>query len=516
MQRLKLPIGIQTFRDIREGGYYYVDKTAFAHRLATTGKYYFLSRPRRFGKSLFLDTLAELFAGNEPLFRGLTCHDKWDWGKKHPVIRISFAEGRLESREQLDRRIDDLLRINQEALGITCPPGLDIPGRFGELIRRAEHQFGQRAVILVDEYDKPILDNLTDPEVARAMREGLRNLYSVIKGQDAHIQFAFLTGVSKFSKVSIFSGLNNLNDITVDAAYSAICGYTEADVDTVFAPELEGLDRQEIRNWYNGYRWLGESVYNPFDLLLLFDKRDFRPYWFETGTPTFLVDLLRSRQTFTPQLDALYASDQLLNAFDVEHIGTEALLWQTGYLTIQDVRRRGARADYRLGYPNQEVESAFNEALLLALTPNPSTTSAHIGRLYDLLQTLDWPALRAHFESLFASIPADWYRANPVLHYEGYWASVFYSHLASLGLDLTPEDVTHQGRIDLTLRLPQAIVIMEFKRIDGDQPTGEAMAQLQQKGYADKYRADGRPIWLLGVEFSSATRNVVGWDVQPA
>jgi hypothetical protein len=516
MQRLKLSIGIQTFRDIREGGYYYVDKTAFAHRLATTGKYYFLSRPRRFGKSLFLDTLAELFAGNEPLFRGLTCHDQWDWSKKYPVIRLSFAEGRLESREQLDRRIDDLLRINQEALGITCPPGLDIPGRFGELIRRAEHRFGQRAVILVDEYDKPILDNLTDPDVARAMREGLRNLYSVIKGQDAHIQFAFLTGVSKFSKVSIFSGLNNLNDITVDAAYSAICGYTEADIDTVFAPELEGLDRDEIRRWYNGYRWLGESVYNPFDLLLLFDKRDFRPYWFETGTPTFLVDLLRSRQTFTPQLDALYASDQLLNAFDVEHIGTEALLWQTGYLTIQDVRRRGARADYRLGYPNQEVESAFNEALLLALTPNPSTTSAHISRLYDLLQTLDWPALRAHFESLFASIPADWYRANPVLHYEGYWASVFYSHLASLGLDLTPEDVTNQGRIDLTLKLPQAIVIMEFKRIDGDAPTGEAMAQLRQRGYADKYRADGRPVWLLGVEFSSATRNVVGWDVQPA
>jgi hypothetical protein len=516
MSRRKLPIGIQTFRDIREGGYYYVDKTAFAHRLATTGKYYFLSRPRRFGKSLFLDTLAELFAGNEPLFRGLYCHDKWDWGKKYPVIRISFGGGRLASREGLEAHIADELDANAQRLGLDILAAADSHLRFRHLIQAAVKYHGQRVVVLVDEYDKPILDNLTDPGVARAMREGLRNLYSVIKDQDAHIQFAFLTGVSKFSKVSIFSGLNNLNDITVDATYSAICGYTEADVDTVFAPELEGLDRDEIRRWYNGYRWLGESVYNPFDLLLLFDKRDFRPYWFETGTPTFLVDLLRSRQTFTPQLDALYASDQLLNAFDVEHIGTEALLWQTGYLTIQDVRRRGARADYRLGYPNQEVESAFNEALLLALTPNPSTTSAHISRLYDLLQTLDWPALRAHFESLFASIPADWYRANPVLHYEGYWASVFYSHLASLGLDLTPEDVTNQGRIDLTLRLPQAIVIIEFKRIDGDQPTGEAIAQLRQRGYADKYRADGRPIWLLGVEFSSTTRNVVGWDIAQA
>jgi hypothetical protein len=512
--RKRLPIGIQTFREIREGGYYYVDKTAFAHRLATTGKYYFLSRPRRFGKSLFLDTLAELFAGNEPLFRGLTCHDKWDWGKKHPVIRISFAEGRVQSRTELDQRIRWNLEQNRERLGITCPDVDDIPGCFANLIQAAEKQFGQRTVVLVDEYDKPILDNLTEPDVARAMREGLRNLYSVIKGQDSHIRFAFLTGVSKFSKVSIFSGLNNLNDITVDATYSAICGYTEADVDTVFAPELEGLDRDDIRRWYNGYNWLGESVYNPFDLLLLFDKRDFRAYWFETGTPTFLVDLLRSRQTFTPQLDTLVADDQLLGAFDVEYIGTEALLWQTGYLTITDVERLGGLVQYQLGYPNREVESAFNQALLRAWVP-PQVPTQPLPLLKKWF-ALDWPALRAHFESLFASIPADWYRANPVLHYEGYWASVFYSHLASLGLDLTPEDVTNQGRIDLTLKLPQAIVILEFKRIDGDAPTGEAMAQLRQRGYADKYRADGRPIWLLGVEFSSATRNVVGWDVQPA
>ncbi|WP_424860038.1 ATP-binding protein [Tepidimonas sp. HKU77] len=513
MQRLKLPIGIQTFRDIREGGYYYVDKTAFAHRLATTGKYYFLSRPRRFGKSLFLDTLAELFAANEPLFRGLYCHDKRDWSKRHPVIRISFAEGRLESREQLDERIRELLDNHQRSLGIHCEHR-SISGCFGELIERATQKYGQRAVVLVDEYDKPILDNLTDPDVARAMRDGLMNLYSVIKGQDGHIEFAFLTGVSKFRTASIFSGLNNLNDITVDAAYSAICGYTEADVDTVFAPELEGLDRDDIRRWYNGYRWLGESVYNPFDVLLLLQERTFRAYWFETGTPTFLVDLLRSRQTFIPQLDTLVADDQLLGAFDVEYIGTEALLWQTGYLTITGVERLGGLVQYQLGYPNREVESAFNQALLRAWVP-PQVPTQPLPLLKKWF-ALDWTALRAHFESLFASIPADWYRANPVLHYEGYWASVFYSHLASLGLDLTPEDVTNQGRIDLMLRLPQAIVIIEFKRIDGDQPTGEAMAQLRQRGYADKYRADGRPIWLLGVEFSSTTRNVEGWEVEPA
>ncbi|MDR2690263.1 MAG: AAA family ATPase, partial [Azoarcus sp.] len=252
MSRKKLPIGIQTFAKIREADYYYVDKTAFALKMIEEGTAYFLSRPRRFGKSLFLDTLAELLAGNEPLFRGLFCHDKWDWKIKYPVIRISFAEGIMGSRAKLEARIHRILAENERLLGVEKDEG-DIPDRFIALIQAAEAKFGQRAVILVDEYDKPILDNLTKPDLAIAMRDGLRNLYSVIKGQDAHIKFAFLTGVSKFSKVNIFSGLNNLSDITLDAEYSNICGYTDADVDTTFAPELEGLDRDNIRHWYNGY-----------------------------------------------------------------------------------------------------------------------------------------------------------------------------------------------------------------------------------------------------------------------
>ncbi|MDR1661549.1 MAG: AAA family ATPase, partial [Azoarcus sp.] len=251
MTRKKLPIGIQTFAKIREDNCYYVDKTAFALRMIEEGTAYFLSRPRRFGKSLFLDTLAELFAGNEPLFRGLYCHDKWDWSVKYPVIRISFADGVMESRAGLDARILDILAENEQRLGLETGCG-EIPGRFIRLIQGAAGKFGQRAVVLVDEYDKPILDNLTRPDLGIEMRDGLRNLYSVIKGQDAHIKFALLTGVSKFSKVNIFSGLNNLNDITLDAEYSDICGYTDMDVDTVFAPELEGLDRDEIRHWYNG------------------------------------------------------------------------------------------------------------------------------------------------------------------------------------------------------------------------------------------------------------------------
>ena len=243
------------------------------------------------------------------------------------------------------------------------------------MIERAAIACGQRVVVLVGEYDKPTLGNLTQPDIARDMRDGLRNLYSVIKDNDAHIRFAFLTGVpllgSSLSKVSIFSGLNNLRDITVVAAYSTLCGYTEADVDTVFAPELPGLDRAELRRWYDGYNWTGDAVYNPFGMLLLFQDREFRPYWFETGTPTFLVELLTARGFFTPGLAGLIADDAMLSAFDVDHLATEALLWQTGYLTFHGTRCTGARTEYTLGYPNLEVEAALNNHLAKALVGEP-------------------------------------------------------------------------------------------------------------------------------------------------
>ena len=242
LTRKKLPIGIQTFREIREDDCYYVDKTGMAVDLVRTGKAYFLSRPRRLGKSLFLDTLRELFEGNRALFTGLAAEPVWDWSKKFPVIRVSFSDGVLQSRAELDQRIAEILTDNERRLGLQS--GHDsISGRFSDLIRQAHQATGQRAVVLVDEYDKPILDNIDNQAVALEMRDGLKNLYSVLKGSDEHLKFVFLTGVSKFSKVSLFSGLNNLKDITIDARYSALCGYTGADGDTVFAPGLPGLGR---------------------------------------------------------------------------------------------------------------------------------------------------------------------------------------------------------------------------------------------------------------------------------
>ena len=511
MKRKKLPIGIQTFSEIRSEGYYYADKTAFCLKLAEQGKYYFLSRPRRFGKSLLIDTLGELFSGNQALFTGLYVEDKWDWSVQYPVIRISFGGGIIENKADLTNKIQEQLRINQEILHITCQDQ-STSVCFAELVRLTHEKTGQRVVILVDEYDKPILDNLLKPDVAKEIRDGLRNFYSVIKDCDAHIKFAMLTGVSKFSKVSLFSGLNNLRDITISSEFSSICGYTDEDINTVFAPELEGLDREQIRRWYNGYNWTGTSVYNPFDVLLLFQERQFKAHWFETGSPTFLIDLLAQRGFFTPDLAQRQTSLELLSAFDVEKISSEALLFQTGYLTISRLEEPLPNYwIYVLGYPNHEVETSLNAALLGAFGLDEQKALHNRLSLLKQLKSNDFAQMQTLFTAFFASIPHDWYRNNPIAQYEGYYASVFYSYFAALGLDIILEDTTNQGRIDMTVKFNEQVYLFEFKVVEFI-PDGKALQQLQDRGYAEKYLALGQPIHLIGVEFSKESRSVVGFE----
>jgi hypothetical protein len=516
LPRRKLPIGIQTLAKLREEDCYYVDKTSLAIDLIESGTYFFLSRPRRFGKSLLVDTLKELFEGNRPLFEGLAAEQRWDWSKRYPVIRISFSDGVAQNAAALNHRIQSNLRANRAALGLPRPadvPLEDPAGNLADLIEQAHARFGAPVVVLIDEYDKPILDNITNPDVALVMREGLKNLYSVLKGADPHLKFVLLTGVSKFSKVSLFSGLNNLRDITLDARWSSLCGYTDRDVDTVFAPELPGLDREEIRAWYNGYNWLGESVYNPFDVLLLFDSREFRPYWFETGTPTFLVKLLAEQQFYTPDLSRLQSSLSLLSTFDVDRIAPEALLFQSGYLTLHGAHQPlPGQWVYTLGYPNREVESSLNAALLEGYgLPERESFNTRL-RLIEILKAADLPAMQGLFQAFFASIPHDWYRRNELASFEGYYASVFYSHFAALGLDIRVEDSTSHGRIDMAVLFQGVVYLFEFKVVERA-AKGTALQQLQDKGYADKYRDRREPIHLIGVEFSKLDRNIVGFEV---
>ena len=379
--RKKLPIGIQSFAKLRLGGFYYVDKTDLAFALTQESGYYFLSRPRRFGKSLLLDTLKEIFEGNQALFAGLAIEPKWDWSQRHPVVRINFGSASLKDPADLARLLHQQLENHERQFDLPARYP-DNRSRFGDLILRLHQQSGQKVVVLIDEYDKPILDRIENSEIAIAMREDLKDLYSVIKGQDEHIRFALLTGVSKFAKVSLFSGLNNLNDITLDQKYSAICGYTDDDIDTVFAPELPGLDRQEIKRWYNGYRWRGQAVYNPFDVLLLFDKREFRPFWFETGAPTFLIKLMAQKGFFTPKLASLRTGAELISTFDVDCITPEALLFQTGYLTIVDsIQSVSGKWRYTLAYPNCEVAMSLNASLLAAYTFDAGSSEENSIRL---------------------------------------------------------------------------------------------------------------------------------------
>ena len=480
MARKLLPIGIQTLRKVRERNCYYVDKTGFAVRLAEEGTHYFLSRPRRFGKSLFLDTLKELFAGSRELFAGLQAHDRWDWSARHPVVRLDFSGRDYKIPGTLGEEAGEQLSAIERDWSLKRRSGSE-PGRLRDLIRTLHRRSGQRVAVLVDEYDKPILDALEEPEVARANRDYLRGLYSMIKFCDAHVRFCFLTGVSKFSKVSLFSGLNNLIDITLDPSYSSICGYTEEDLGTVFGPELEGLDRNRVRDWYNGYSWGGaERVYNPFDVLLLFRNREFAAWWFETGTPTFLVRTLAERRVHAATLDGMLASRKLLGTFDVGRIATEALLFQTGYLTGDAWR------------PEE-----------------------HLGPLRRILREGDFAGLEERIRALFAAIPHDWYRRNNIDRFEGHYASVMYAYFASLGQDVRAEESGSRGRADLALRAGGRVYVFEFKVVERA-GTGAAMAQLRERGYADKYRHLGVPVHLVGVEFSKQTRNVERFETEPA
>ncbi len=509
----KLPIGLSSLSKIIQEDYVYVDKTRYVFELVNTGVYYFLSRPRRFGKSLFVDTLKEAFEGNKELFKGLWLYDHWDWVKKYPVIHLSFGSGVLKNRAGLDRRIFRVLEDNQKRLQVRCEETTYVEGCFADLIIGAKEKYNAPVVILVDEYDKPILDNITELEIAKEMREGLKNLYSVIKDHDSYIKFAFLTGVSKFSKVSIFSGLNNLKDITIDSRYSSMCGYTEGEIIESFKEHLADKDIDEIRHWYNGYSWTGsESVYNPFSILNYLDKGEFRNYWFESGTPTFLIELFKQKRYYIPQLENLETGESIIGSFDIDFIEPENVLFQAGYLTIERTVQGLSEIRYILNYPNREVKKSLNEYLLNRYLPDHTQIYKTRRVFEEALVKGDVEKMIEVMRSHFASIPHDWYRKNNIDQYEGYYASVFYSYFASIGLEVRAEEPTSYGNVDMTVIMPKAVYVFEFKVIEGEAGTGEALEQIKQKGYGERYVGSGREIYLIGIEFSKTKRQIVGFN----
>ena len=337
-----------------------------------------------------------------------------------------------------------------------------------------------------------------------------------MKSADAHVAFSFFTGVSKFTKVSLFSELNNLTDITLDPRFGNVCGYTESDLDEVFAPELEGLDRERIREWYNGYHWLGEGrLYNPYGILALFSTRKFRAHWFETGSPAFVIETLRKRRVFTPSLDGRLSTSELLSKFDVRQMSTEALLFQVGYLTVVREEEVGGEARYRLGYPNREVRQSLHRNLLEELAPPETAPQTTSDRLREALAAHDLPSIETLLRSFFDAIPYEWHTRNEIARFEGYYASVAYSHLAAAGVEVVVEDSSNRGRADLVVRFAGQVYIFEFKVVK-EASSGGALDQLRARDDAAKYRGSGEPIHLVGIEFSPRTRNIVAFETASA
>ncbi len=509
-----LPTGISTFAKIRTGDYVYVDKTGLITRLLR-GQYFFLSRPRRFGKSLLVDIIKEMFSGNRELFQGLDAYDSWDF-EPHPVISINFAGRVISTPSQLRNLMQTLVEDNARRLDIQLPSTDDVGRNFELLIAETHAKYHKKVVILVDEYDKPILDNLTKPHAVE-IKNQLRNLYSVLKAHDSKIRFAFFTGVSKFSKVSIFSGLNNLVDISLEPAYSTLCGYTQGEFERYFAGWLEGVDLSEVKQWYNGYSWDGESVYNPFDILLFLGSgRGYSPYWFETGTPTFLVDILNAGIYYLPKFEDLEAKVSDLGNFDIGRFSLETLLFQTGYLTIKNVERPFGTPIYQLGFPNTEVRTAFGQLALdnYLLNSSPSTLP-----MLKALKSQNIATIETSLRNLFASLANDNYRNNDIAHYEGYYANVIYAYLSSLGVLLTAEDVTSTGRIDLSVQFRQpggqrVVYIFEFKVDKPSTPTDAALQQILTKKYVDKYRNPETTIHQIGMHFDPTTKTLAIFNHQ--
>ncbi len=512
-----LPIGIQTFAKIRDDDFIYIDKTPLIFQLVQRPGAYFLSRPRRFGKSLLVDTFKELFEGNQALFSGLYIHDQWDWSKSYPVIKLDFASGVINSANMLNQTLINLIQENQQRLGIALEINPeDLNGTLIQLIQQAHRQTGLKVAILIDEYDKPILDNIDHPQQAVLIREALKNIYSVFKGQDRYIQFIFMTGVSKFSKVSLFSGLNQLQDITLDRRFATICGYTQQDLKNQFSEHLAGVDWKRLKDWYNGYQFLGEPVYNPFDVLLFIaNGQAYRHYWFETGSPSFLLKLFQQKCYFLPSLEQIEVGEEILDSFDVENINPITLLFQTGYLTIDKVVPNILEeASYHLRIPNREVQMALHTHLLRRYSQLEESLQKHRTQLARALIQADFTDIQSEIQRLFAAIPWRNFTKNDLDAAEGYYASVLYAWLASMNAEIIPEDISNHGQADLTIKLAEQIYIIEIKlnktQSYQQQRPNPALQQIIERGYARKYQ--GQAVHLIGLIFNQAARNLVQMD----
>ena len=509
------PIGIQNFEKIRKEGYFYIDKTALIYRLVKTGSYYFLSRPRRFGKSLLISTLDAYFRGERDLFEGLAIEKlEKDWVKR-PVLHIDLNIGKYDAPDSLDKILNEAL-VKWETVFGTGAGESTLALRFKGVVDRAYKQSGQRVAILVDEYDKPLLQAIGDEELQREYRNTLKPFYGVLKTMDGCIQFAMLTGVTKFGKVSVFSDLNNLEDLSMWNEYVTLCGVSNQEIHENLEEELHEFAKvqsmtydevnAELEKWYDGYHFTHNSIgmYNPFSLLSAFKRKDFGNYWFETGTPTYLVELLKRNHYDLERMASEETSSDVLNSIygDEQPI---PVIFQSGYLTIKGYDKEFGL--YRLGFPNKEVEEGFINFLMPFYTRfNKIEAPFEIQKFVREIRTGQLDAFFNRLKSFLADTPYEL-----ISEQERHYQNVLFIIFKLVGFYTEVEYHTSEGRVDLVLKTNDYIYIMEFK-LNGS--SEEALQQIHDKHYAQPFQSDKRKIFKIGVNFSSKTRNIEKWIVE--
>jgi len=524
MARL-LPIGIQDFDKLRSGGHVYVDKTPVIHRLVSgTEGAYFLSRPRRFGKSLLCSTLEALFEGRRELFGevagqpGLAINSL-DWGwKRHPVVRLDLNAGVYSNGvEALHTALSTELEAQYERLGIHREHP-DVISQFKHLIRKACEKFGERAVVIIDEYDKPLLETMDQPEIHEKIRLELKGFYGVLKSYDKYLRFVFITGVTKFAHVSIFSDLNHLKDLSLNPRYADICGWTQEEVEQNFEPEIEvalgnagksrGVYLEELRRFYNGYRFSKSplTVYNPFGLLQHFDDEgEFRPYWYETGSPSFLIKLIQTQKINILNLNNLRIGYENFYKFDIESMDAVTVLYQSGYLTISDYDQE--REKFVLDYPNLEVRSSFSKSLIgQYLMVSKESANTLFNKLPDSLLDGDIGGAIDALRQLLASVPYDIIKET-----ENYYQTAVHLIFTIFGLKCRSEVRIADGRIDTLVETSNFVYCFEFKL---DKSADEALAQINTKDYLLPWTGSGKKLFKVGVDFDREKRNIGEWKYE--
>jgi hypothetical protein len=516
-----------TFSEMIEKNYLYIDKTQHIYQLFNGGlKYYFLSRPRRFGKSLLISTLKELFSGNKKLFEELWIGKSelsrhslgdvgWGWAQ-HPVIQLDFSEIAHETSVELKTSLNSTLDDIAAANNISVESKHTIPDKFKRIVTELAKK--EKVVILIDEYDKPIIDHVTNLEIAEKNRTVLKSFYDVLKAQDKNLRAVFVTGVSKFSKTSIFSGLNNLNDISHDSIAASLLGYTQQELEsylTSYVTEVAKVHAKSIREildemkqWYNGYRFSKDEVcvYNPFSVLYYLTKKERKNYWFDSGTPTFLMKLLKKSQEALKDFSEPEVTEAELGPFELEDIPVIPLLYQTGYLTIADSFKKGNTDMYRLRHPNAEVRESFSRCILITLT---HLSDAHVVKIVDAIKDAlisnNIAKVCQHMRILFANIPAKLH-----IEREHYYHSLFLLTFNLMGLEFKIEGQedkdlqndaevpTSKGFIDMVVKTTNRIFLLEFKF---NKPAKTAINQIHRKEYYQKYLGQGLPITLAGISF---------------